>query len=36
VDEALAAHLTRKDAELTDEQAARIQQLIDEARKEGR
>ncbi len=36
VDEALAAHLTRKDAELTDEQAERIQQLIDAARKDGR
>ena len=36
VDEALAAHLTRKDAALTDGQAARIQDLIDEARKEGR
>jgi len=36
VDEALAAHLTRKDAALTDEQAGRIQQLIDAAKKEGR
>ncbi len=36
VDDALAAHLTSKDAALTDEQAARIQQLIEEARKEGR
>lgn len=36
VDEALAAHLTRKDAALTDEQAARMQKLIDEAKKEGR
>lgn len=36
VDAALAAHLTSKDAALTDEQTARIQQLIDEARKEGR
>jgi predicted transcriptional regulator len=36
VDEALAAHLTRKDASLTDEQAERIQQLIDESRKQGR
>lgn len=36
VDEALAAHLTRTDAALTDEQAARIQQLIDAARREGR
>lgn len=36
VDEALAAHLTRKDAALTDEQARRIQQLIDEAKKQGR
>lgn len=35
VDEALAAHLTRKDAALTDEQAERIQQLIDEAKKQG-
>lgn len=35
VDEALAAHLTRKDASLTDEQAERIQQLIDEAKKQG-
>jgi predicted transcriptional regulator len=35
VDEALAAHLTRKDASLTDEQAQRIQQLIDEAKKQG-
>ena len=36
VDEALAAHLTQKDAALTDGQASRIQFLIDEARKEGR
>lgn len=36
VDEALAAHLTRKDASLTDEQAERLQQLIEEARKDGR
>ena len=36
VDEALAAHLTRKDARLTDEQAARTQRLIDSARQEGR
>ncbi len=36
VDEALAAHLTRKDTELTGEQAARIQELIETARKEGR
>lgn len=36
VDEALAAHLTRKDATLTDEQTERIQQLIDEAKKNGR
>lgn len=36
VDEALAAHLTGKDAGLTDEQAKRIQQLIEAARKEGR
>ncbi len=36
VDEALAAHLTRKDAALTDEQARRMQQLIDEAKKQGR
>lgn len=36
VDEALAAHLTRKDASLSDEQAERIQQLIDAAKKEGR
>lgn len=36
VDEALAAHLTRKDAALTNEQARRIQQLIDEAKKQGR
>lgn len=36
VDEALAAHLTRKDAALTNEQAQRIQQLIDEAKKQGR
>ena len=35
VDAALAAHLTRKDTALTDEQAARIQQLIDAAKKEG-
>jgi predicted transcriptional regulator len=35
VDEALAAHLTRKDAALTDEQARRMQQLIDEAKKQG-
>lgn len=34
--EALAAHLTRKDASLTDEQAERIQRLIDEAKKQGR
>ncbi len=36
VDEALAAHLTRKDSTLTDEQTARIQKLIDEAKREGR
>ncbi len=36
VDEALAAHLTRKDGALTDEQADRLQQLIEAARKEGR
>ncbi|MBE7498394.1 MAG: BlaI/MecI/CopY family transcriptional regulator [Verrucomicrobiaceae bacterium] len=36
MDEALAAHLTRKDATLTDEQVERMQRLIDEARKEGR
>ncbi|MBK8040158.1 MAG: BlaI/MecI/CopY family transcriptional regulator [Verrucomicrobiaceae bacterium] len=36
VDEALAAHLTPKDAALTDEQAQRIQQLIDDAKKQGR
>ncbi len=36
VDEALAAHLTRKDSMLTDEQTARIQKLIDEAKREGR
>jgi predicted transcriptional regulator len=36
VDEALAAHLTRKDAELTAEQAQRIQALIEQSRKEGR
>lgn len=36
MDEALAAHLTRKDTSLTDEQADRLQQLIEEARKEGR
>ncbi len=36
VDEALAAHLTRKDAALTSEQAKRIQQLIDDAKKQGR
>ena len=36
VDEALAAHLTRKDAALTEEQTARIQKLIDEAKREGR
>lgn len=36
VDEALAAHLTRKDASLTDGQAERLQQLIEEARKDGR
>lgn len=36
VDEALAAHLTRKDGALTDEQADRLQQLIEDARKEGR
>jgi predicted transcriptional regulator len=36
VDEALAAHLTRKDTALTDEQTARIQKLIDEAKHEGR
>lgn len=35
VDEALAAHLTRKDAALTDEQAQRIQRLIDEAKNQG-
>ncbi|TDU68052.1 putative transcriptional regulator [Prosthecobacter fusiformis] len=36
MDEALAAHLTGKNAALTDEQAMRLQQLIEEARKEGR
>lgn len=36
VDEALAAHLTRKDAVLTDGQVERLQRLIDDARKEGR
>jgi predicted transcriptional regulator len=36
LDEALAAHLTRKDAELTAEQAQRIQALIDQTRREGR
>ena len=36
VDQALAAHLTKKDADLTDAQAARIQEIIDQARKEGR
>jgi BlaI family transcriptional regulator, penicillinase repressor len=36
VDEALAAHLTRKDSALTDAQTARIQKLIDAAKKEGR
>lgn len=36
VDEALAAHLTRKDSALSDEQASRIQQLIDDAKKQGR
>ena len=36
VDEALAAHLTRKDAALTEEQAERMQKLIDEAKREGR
>lgn len=36
VDQALAAHLTRKDADLTEELAARIQEIIDQARKEGR
>lgn len=36
VDEALAAHLTRKDAALTKEQAARIREVIEQARKEGR
>ncbi len=36
VDEALAAHLARKDAALTREQAARMQELIEQTRKEGR
>ncbi|MBL9132305.1 MAG: BlaI/MecI/CopY family transcriptional regulator [Verrucomicrobiaceae bacterium] len=36
VDEALAAHLTRKDASLTDGQVERMQRLIDEAKKQGR
>ena len=36
VDEALAAHLTRQDASLSEDQAARIQRLIDEAKREGR
>ncbi len=36
MEEALAAHLTRKDAELSDEQAEKMQKLIDIARKEGR
>ncbi len=36
VDEALAAHFTRKDASLTDEQATRMQKLIDQAKREGR
>jgi predicted transcriptional regulator len=35
VDEALAAHLTRKDATLTEEQTQRIQQLIDDAKIQG-
>jgi len=35
-DEALAAHLIRKDTALTDEQTARIQKLINEAKREGR
>jgi hypothetical protein len=35
VDDALAAHLTRKDADLTEEQALRIQGIIEKARKEG-
>jgi predicted transcriptional regulator len=34
LDEALAAHLARKEA-LTNEQLARIQQLIKQARKQG-
>jgi predicted transcriptional regulator len=36
VDDALAAHLTRKDADLTEEQALRIQGIIEKARKEGK
>jgi predicted transcriptional regulator len=36
MDEALAAHLTRKDTALSDEQVERMQRLIDVARKEGR
>jgi len=36
MEEALAAHLTRKDAALSDEQAEKMQKLIDIARKEGR
>ena len=36
VDAALAAHLTRKGARLTADQAARIQTLIDQAKQEGR
>jgi predicted transcriptional regulator len=36
MDEALAAHLTDKKGAISKEQAARIQKLIDAARKEGR
>ena len=36
VDEALAAHLTGKGSTLSKEQTARIQRLIDAAKKEGR
>ncbi len=36
LDEALAAHLAKKQADLTPEQLGRIQELIDQAREEGR
>ena len=36
VDVALAAHLTKRGGDLTEEQAERLHELIEQARKEGR